>query len=665
MSSPNETLKKELEEELKLSSEDLRSHAWYHGPLQRQEAEHLLQLDGDFLIRDSLSSPGNFVLSCVSSERLLHFKIIAVTLRPRRGHSRTLFQFEQDQFDNIPALVRSYVGDRRPVSESSGAVIVRPVTRTLPLRALRERHVSPTEGGTRSHRRSLHTADSSLLRTKDRYGSQPGNLDTLRERPLQSAQSDSNLHTAVTEASLIAQDQTPPPLSPIFRTGSDPVLRAKGPPPPTWDPEGGSATWGSDGQLHSKAPPKPLRAPSLLFSETSEDRDTYSELVPHAPVAPRRHVDALKVEERWRTRARVTETTFGFLESEGSRGEGNPGGGDAEGDRTEGSHAQGGGFVRPQIQTTSSFQPTIFSSLLLTPENKPLEPSALRRLKEIVSQRDCRESALHILREDCQEIRIWGVSPEQQRMMGVRSGLELITLPYGQQLRRDLLERHHVLSLGVAVDILGCTGAASERAHTLHRVIKLASELRDFAGDLFAFSAVMKALTLPQVTRLEHTWQLLRQTHTESAVAFHKQLKPALRELDECLFPSPTDSVVVPHILPVLRALEGEDEWGGPSEESCARLLRVLQAARSYADNAELYRSNAETRLEGFEPYPELREAFQTEFSLRLFWGSKGANVEQSERYKKFDKILSVLSQKLEPESDRNKMASPVYPHIL
>ncbi|MEE6516458.1 hypothetical protein FKM82_025955 [Ascaphus truei] len=239
-------------------------------------------------------------------------------------------------------------------------------------------------------------------RTKDRYGSQPGNLDTLRERPLQSAQSDSNLHTAVTEASLIAQDQTPPPLSPIFRTGSDPVLRAKGPPPPTWDTEGGSATWGSDGQLHSKAPPKPLRAPSLLFSEPSEDRDTYSELVPHAPVAPRRHVDALKVEERWRTRARVTETTFGFLESEGSRGEGNPGGGDAEGDRTEGSHAQGGGFVRPQIQTTSSFQPTIFSSLLLTPENKPLEPSALRRLKEIVSQRDCRESALHILREDCQ-----------------------------------------------------------------------------------------------------------------------------------------------------------------------------------------------------------------------------------------------------------------------
>lgn len=31
-----DSLKKELEEELKLSTEDLRSHAWYHGPLSRE-----------------------------------------------------------------------------------------------------------------------------------------------------------------------------------------------------------------------------------------------------------------------------------------------------------------------------------------------------------------------------------------------------------------------------------------------------------------------------------------------------------------------------------------------------------------------------------------------------------------------------------------------------
>lgn len=31
-----DVLKKELEEELKLSTEDLKSHAWYHGPLGRE-----------------------------------------------------------------------------------------------------------------------------------------------------------------------------------------------------------------------------------------------------------------------------------------------------------------------------------------------------------------------------------------------------------------------------------------------------------------------------------------------------------------------------------------------------------------------------------------------------------------------------------------------------
>lgn len=36
MDNTPEKLKKELEEELQLSSEDLRSHAWYHGRIPRQ-----------------------------------------------------------------------------------------------------------------------------------------------------------------------------------------------------------------------------------------------------------------------------------------------------------------------------------------------------------------------------------------------------------------------------------------------------------------------------------------------------------------------------------------------------------------------------------------------------------------------------------------------------
>lgn len=34
---------------------------------------------------------------------------------------------------------------------------------------------------------------------------------------------------------------------------------------------------------------------------------------------------------------------------------------------------------------------------------------------------------------------------------------------------------------------------------------------------------------------------------------------------------------------------------------------------------------------------------------MRLLWGSRGSEGGQSERYEKFDKVLTALSHKLEP----------------
>lgn len=56
----------------------------------------------------------------------------------------------------------------------------------------------------------------------------------------------------------------------------------------------------------------------------------------------------------------------------------------------------------------------------------------------------------------------------------------------------------------------------------------------------------------------------------------------------------------------------------------------------------------------GWEPIPKLLEAFRTEFALRLFWGQLGARAERKERYEKFDKVLCVLSKKLESKDNPN-----------
>lgn len=49
-----------------------------------QAAESLLHRDGDFLVRDSSSEPGNYALSCFWRSSRLHFKVIRVVLRPKK-----------------------------------------------------------------------------------------------------------------------------------------------------------------------------------------------------------------------------------------------------------------------------------------------------------------------------------------------------------------------------------------------------------------------------------------------------------------------------------------------------------------------------------------------------------------------------------------------------
>ncbi|XP_051776845.1 breast cancer anti-estrogen resistance protein 3 homolog isoform X1 [Erpetoichthys calabaricus] len=674
-------LKKELEEELKLSQDDLRSHAWYHGRIRPEAAEALLKQDGDFLIRDSTTSHDDYVLTCLWDSKPIHFRIIRIVLRRKQGYTRMLFQFEQDQFDNVPALVRFHVGNRKPVSEKSGAVIMNPVNRTVPLRVIEEERLAKMNPALQPERlpvadpnkrlslngSSLDNAltSDSLLRSKEKSGSHPASLETLGRRPsLQSAQSDSNLRAGITASQPKTADREQQHLAPVYRTGSDPLLSPNSLRTVALQPEGGSALRGSDGQLHSRAPPKPLRIPSVIFSyppvdpqqppDSNEDPTShYSEFVPHAPPPPQSHVDRLRVEERWKSRIRMTGTSYNILDSisppllDSHREESCI----VEEDPPDVSD-QDPPFTRPQAETTSSFQLSTFSSLILPENNKPLDPGVIKQLKELFSESDPKRIAFHILKVDSQVIRMVNVSKEQRQKMGVSSGLELITLPHGHQLRVDLLERHHLLALGIAIDILGCTGTVSQRAAVLHKMIQVANELRVTAGDLFAFSAVMKALEMPQILRLEMTWRTLRRSHTESAITFEKKLKPYLKALNEGKDETPTNELTIPHILPLLKLMEGLD-LGEHTEHSCELLLRTLARARLLTVNADQFGSQVQKLLADYELNEKLLEVFKTEFALKFFWGSKGAEADQKVRHEKFDQILTVLSRKLEPDDVR------------
>ncbi|KAG1971147.1 SH2 domain-containing protein 3C [Pimephales promelas] len=637
LESPPEKLRKELEEELKLSSSDMRSHGWYHGHIPREASETLVLRSGDFLVRDSLSTVGDYVLTCRWQQEVIHCRISKVLVKS--GQTKIQYMLEHEGFDSVPTLVRHHAGTSRPVCPHTGAQLLFPVNRTLPLRYLEatfalaggrpgSAHSPSAQRGAHIKRRSVTMTDGlttekiiphspSTVHHKDAMRNCAMSMDQIQEyrcplspvgeSPLSPAYSSISRHRHGSGGRVLAV--IPP--SPVMRRSSDPHL---------------SPSSSNNNLPCSDMPPSTHSTPAHGYSsESSEQGGSYCELRPgQAPSTPcKSYVERLRVEEG----------------------------------RTPGPGAPDGveGFMLPLVETSSSFMPGKYQSTLLPAENKPLEMSVLKRVKELLAEVDPKTAAKHITMADCMVARILGVTKEMQRMMGVSSGLELLTLPHGHQLRLDLLERFYTMSIMMAVDLLGCTGSTEERAALLYKTIQLAAELKSNMGNMYGFAAVMRALELPQISRLEQTWMTLRQRHTEGAILYEKKLKPFLKAMNDGKESCVLSNTSFPHVVPVLSLLErgvaaGEALESWESVESGVDVVMShLEAARTIAHHGGLYRTNTESKLQDFQERKEVLEIFCTEFQMRLLWGSRGSEGSQAERYEKFDKVLTALSHKLEP----------------
>ncbi|XP_017563676.1 SH2 domain-containing protein 3C isoform X3 [Pygocentrus nattereri] len=638
LESPPEKLRKELEEELKLSSSDMRSHGWYHGRIPREVSETLVLRSGDFLVRDSLANVGDYVITCRWQQEVVHCRISKVLVKS--GQTRVQYLLEHEPFDAVPTLVRHHAGTGRPVCPRTGAQLLCPVNRTLPLRYLEatfalasgrsgSAHSPSSPRGAHIKRRSVTMTDGlttekiiphspSTVHHKDAMRNCALSMDQIQEfrcplspvgeTPLSPAYSSISRHRHGSGGRVLAV--IPP--SPVMRRSSEPHL---------------SPSSSNNNLPCSDTPPAQTQSTPAhgYSSEGSEMGGSYCELRPGPPPTPpcKSYVERLRVEE---------------CRAPGSTPLDN-----------------GEGFTIPLVETTSSFRPGKYQSSLLPSENKPLEMGVLKRVKELLAEVDPKMAAKHITKADCTVARILGVTKEMQRMMGVGSGLELLTLPHGHQLRLDLLERFYTMSIMMAVDLLGCTGSTEERAALLYKTIQLAAELKSTMGNMFGFAAIMRALELPQIARLEQTWMTLRQRHTEGAILYEKKLKPFMKAMNEGKESSVLSSTCFPHVVPLLSLLErgvavgeGLEPWES-SECGVDVVMSHLEAARSIAHHGGLYRTNAESKLQDFQEREEVLEIFCTEFQMRLLWGSRGSEGSQAERYEKFDKVLTALSHKLEP----------------
>ncbi|CAH3121828.1 unnamed protein product [Porites lobata] len=100
-----------------LNSTDPTSERWFHGNMPSKEAEVMMQdkgEDGSFLVRESQSKPGDFVLTVRLEDKITHVMIRHCVEDGKYGVGR-------EKFDDLTNLVEHY--RKNPMMEQSGTVV--------------------------------------------------------------------------------------------------------------------------------------------------------------------------------------------------------------------------------------------------------------------------------------------------------------------------------------------------------------------------------------------------------------------------------------------------------------------------------------------------------------------------------------------------------------
>ncbi|XP_056617637.1 SHC-transforming protein 1 isoform X2 [Triplophysa dalaica] len=104
-------------------AEQLQNEPWFHGPLSRRQAERLLTKDGDFLVRESGTTPGQYVLTGQQGGQPKHLLLV-----DPEGVVRT----KDHRFESVSHLISYHMDNRLPIiSAGSEVCLQQPVERRI------------------------------------------------------------------------------------------------------------------------------------------------------------------------------------------------------------------------------------------------------------------------------------------------------------------------------------------------------------------------------------------------------------------------------------------------------------------------------------------------------------------------------------------------------
>uniref|UniRef100_A0A8C4SZI2 SHC (Src homology 2 domain containing) transforming protein 2 n=1 Tax=Erpetoichthys calabaricus TaxID=27687 RepID=A0A8C4SZI2_ERPCA len=102
------------------TEDQLRHEPWYHGRMSRRDAEKLLVMDGDFLVRDSATNPGQYVLTGMHSGLPKHLLLV-----DPEGVVRT----KDVMFDSINHLINYHLQNELPIVAAESELHLKQVVR--------------------------------------------------------------------------------------------------------------------------------------------------------------------------------------------------------------------------------------------------------------------------------------------------------------------------------------------------------------------------------------------------------------------------------------------------------------------------------------------------------------------------------------------------------